>query len=243
MADKKEAKPQSVTLDVTLLTNKVEAITALDAQLNKAKGTMAEVLKRGADEAGSFSFNAAFLMSGGETIADTMLALELQLSNLKQVRDEFTKAWITANVSTAEVDALKSQRDTLVNEAEAVRSVLVQMGVAEAATVELPSAPKVNNSSNSVPATSGIKFYYLEGAKKVYKAPSQNTLSSMAFYAPIKVPTADLKAALKAAGWDGTMTTSQQFEIVLPSLTEGGENRKVTMGWDVTPNATAKADA
>jgi len=223
---------KSVSLDLSALTTKVDQLKAIDEKLTAARGNMATQLKRGEEAADSLAF-----LGMGDTLRDVITQLELQLSIVKQVHTECRDAWIKANVSTAEIDALKAQRDTLVTEAESMKNVMIQLGLEGADKVELPTAPKATRSTGgSTPASKGVSYYYVKNGEKVFKSEGQNTLSSMAFYAPFKMPVAEFKELLKAAGWDGTLTTSAEFTVKVR-----GED--VTTGWIVAePAATPEPD-
>jgi hypothetical protein len=219
MAEKKK----SVSLSLDMLTTKVDEIKAIDTQLEAAKGTISAQLAKGNEAADGLAF-----LGIGDTLSDVIRDLKLQLSIVEALHTECRNAWIKSNVDRSVLDGLKSQRDVLVTEATALKSTFVQLGLTEAAEVVLPDAPRMSSTGSASTKTEGIHFYYVRNGEKVYKQDSQNSLSSMAFYAPFKMPVAELKALLKTAGWDGTLTTTQQYAV-------SHKGDEIVIGWDVTP--------
>lgn len=241
MAGKKQ-----VTLTTAAFDAKLEALKALDNQLAALKGTAAEWNKKALEATatgpvGGDVFALAFDLLTDVNMASVEKALTEALELLKVQRGEAMTAWIKAHrTDNDSTTALREQRNTLATEAEAMRSVFGQMGVELPEVPKAPSSRSATGSGTSGTKSKGIQFYALRGseASRYDLSETNNTLAGVAWYVFKQAPTEDVKAALKAAGWDGTLTTPGKFGPI--TLTGKKGEATAIVGWDVVSADEAK---
>lgn len=245
MAEKK----QVVSLDLSMLTSKVDEIKAIDEKLAAARGTQAEWMKKGVEAARTTlvrpllldevdSFDVTFVIDEKTTVGDHLDEVRSYLEDCEQFGNELCTAWIKANRKDSdESTALRTRREALFIEAAAVQNVLVQMGMSGAADVEIPKAVKGGGGATARVKTSGMTFYRVVDGEKVRPGPTQDSLSSMAWYQFGHAGVVALREALKAqhghvdetAPWEGEVTCNE---------------KTWTIGWEKieTPAADNKGD-
>jgi hypothetical protein len=241
-------RTKKVTLDPEAqFTAKLAEVAAIDTKLVGLKGTAAE-WNRKADE-------AAGLLPIGFTTIDldtsslgTLAQLDTFLSNAldeaKQVRKEAGVLWIKANRKDSDETAgLLEQRSKLVATLEALEQLFGEV-------FEFPSIPKApsaraTSGSTTSASKKGVQFYGTRhdkpelGVKQM--TAGHNDLSGLAWYVGGQCGTDSLQEAMRAAGWDGTLTTSQEFGP-FEVTTKKGEKRSITVGWAIS-DAIKTADS
>jgi len=226
-------KKQAVSLDLTMLETALAALRDADAAIDAQRETAAQALKSGMTMALDTHF-----MGSSDTIGECIQTMRDVLGQAEQCVTEMASAFVKLNHDGSKSAALLSAREAMAKHAEAIRYLLVGANVEGAEAVAIPSAPKLTGSGATTKVkTSGIQYWrQLKGKDRQDLGGIQNKWSSLAFYAPVKQPTEVMNRLLKAAGWDGTTTTSQSFEITI----EDGpcKGNVVTIGWDVAPTET-----
>lgn len=182
-------------------------VAAIDAQLEGLKGTQAELLKKAHGLAVTAPVPMDLVPTQPEdlTIGGLSSWCETITAAVDQYEDELVSLWFASNRPKDGAEELKSARAVLVDEAEALGKVLVMMGVID----EAPTFGKAPSSKGTrAPVTHGAQFYViLEGKARKNMAPSQNSLSSVAYYysadllkEEARTSTETLKAAISKAG-------------------------------------------
>lgn len=246
----------------------LDQVADLDKRLEAAKGTIAVIQAKGLEAANSVKvldlFNSddtdkeykAWLKEHSTLISlKPDKTLEAYISGLKNELDEagellkgLQKEWITHNTPKTETDALRTQRDELVKQANSFATVISSLDPEAAKALKpVPSAPTASRAGTTQKArTSRIRFFSVQGEQEDGKRKDYDDsfdISRIAFYQPFQCSSDELRNALKSAGWDGTLTTALPLTKVTTTAKpdKGGDTRTNWIGWDILPE-TEKTD-
>jgi hypothetical protein len=157
--------------------------------------------------------------------------LDNSRAELDQQIEEAVNGWMQANKdSSAEGrDALIAQREDLVGKVTAFAKVMVDLGLLDEAP-DVPKRPGARGPSTTpMAANASFQVYSVIDGKHRDQSNSQNSISSLAFYhgakllkSADKVSTAQLKAAIRAAGQDPEVKGSD-WEVTLPGGVVGNK--------------------
>lgn len=245
---------KTASISVDTYTDLLEALKPIDAQLTAAAGTIS---KRRTDSLESIKVSETSLIEAFEgdledgvdrpylvvwNLARATERLELAKSafaDAKNAVDEAVTLKIRSAKNETESDSLKVARIALTVKLDSVRTVLEMMGVDVDSLPEVPNAPKGSSHSGSTSTTPRVArsgssskanySYSADGIKWTVPCEAQNSLSSIASRKFDHAPTADVQAALLAAG--------------VESLTKPYEARITVNGKTVTVKMEAGVEA
>lgn len=234
---------------------KFAEVLELDKRLEAAKGTMAEIQRKGLDHANSVKMldllgspEAAkawqkervvvFALKPDTTLEGYIKALQDEVSEAAMVVETVKNEWIRSNSTKDETDALRTRRAEAFNLLESFAKVIRDLDAdwAESyfAIKVLPSAKAASTrTSGASAAKTGDRIIYtIDSNGKRKDNPPTYDISRVAFYQPIQATADNLREALKRAGWDGTETNGfGPYEVTVTD--KEGKERTLTIGAEV----------
>lgn len=248
---------KKVTISTEGFDKALAEIKEVDAKIVGLKGTAAEWQKKATEATNSYPVSSKIVAKMIDTLNDVNVQnVELLVSAvsdwISNDRKEANTTWIKANRKDSdETKALTDRRAELVTTAEAMRNLFSQAGID---LPEVPKAPRLSGSGgggSGLSTPKGVQFYAkreLDDAGNVkadsatYSLPSSNnSIGGVGWYVFGEAPSETVKDALKTAGWDGTLTTSQEYGPITVTGKKGP--RTAIVGWTVTvPEAKADVD-
>jgi hypothetical protein len=240
---------KKVTISTEGFDKALAEIKEVDAKIVGLKGTAAEWQKKAkaaTDKIMLVPSGVVALQMLGIDNDPTIGTIEALLTQAKaeadNARKELNTLWIKANRKDSdESTGLLARRAELVTTAEAMRNLFSQAGID---LPEVPKAPRLTGTSGSSNLTTpkGVQFWAkreLDEAGNVkpdsatYMLPSSNnSLGGVGWYVFKEASSESVQDALKTAGWDGTLTTSQQYGPITVTGKKGP--RTAIVGWTVT---------
>lgn len=229
-----KSNPTAITLDGSAVTEWLEILEYVDAEITTFKGTWAEKVKAAEAEVNSYALDTEATTAALDSLASaaTVEDFRTELAAIVAASDEYVSAATTellkSRGGSEKFDSLVEKRKEIVAGIEQVATVLVQFGVLEAMPT-IPSAPAGLKSSGSGRPrgvkVSGAQYYTIIGGKERAPADSQNTLSSIAYYRG-----ADLLDCLEENKGKHNVPASQ----LLQAIENAGGDPKASTPWQVT---------
>jgi hypothetical protein len=219
-----------LTLD--LLHSSIEAVRALDAEIEKAKGTAAERRQK--------AIEAICATPEGSELCATIASIEAQLSALRQEFDDAITAHVKSlSANSATIEGLKAQRSKAIETANAVKVLLDSNGT-DTSSVTMPSksAPRIGSGSTRGVKTSGSRHYIVvDGERKFY---SNTSFSYLAFALKMTQGNGGAEALSKAIADAGVTSRTVPWEatITIPEGERKGQTVTVGMVVDDTNGET-----
>lgn len=217
---------------------KLVELKELDTKIVGLKGTIAEWNKKATEATHAYPISGSVMADLAELIGNVNIQMaEERLAHAVEVvandRKEAKAAWILGNKKDdGGLKALTDRREAVRVDAEALRNVFAQIGVELA---ELPKAPRTN-SANGTSTTKankkGVQFYGQKDGARRDMSPTNNSLGGIAWYVFGECGTPAVESAIRALGWDGTFTTTQEYG---PVTIKGKDDKDRTslVGWEV----------
>lgn len=176
-----------INLSVEALVEKVNAVKHIDEAISKQKGTAAQRRTKAEDKVKA---------ENAELVAEVEAARQA-LAELEHTFTDKVDEVLKDTQDTKKLDGLKTQRATLVDEADAMRKVLEAFKV-DVSGVETPGKAPRTTSGGGGTRTSGSRFYRIEDGNRAYY--SKDNLSGMAWFGFKQAGAEALKQALSEAG-------------------------------------------
>ena len=222
---------KQVTLNLKSLTGMVSDLEALKAKITAHAGTQAARLAAARAEVLPTVKVPTLTVKASDTIEAAEAAIEDWKSTLTQRIDEAVTGLLKAKATDTEtgLTALRETFKAKHEAATAMKSVMVGLNIAGAEAVEIPSLKGTGRIGTGTTRTAGSKaqdFYTIRNGVRSSMAPSQNKLSSLAWYHGAEIgvpdctgnkskgcPSSDLVAFLKAKGVDVSGGKAWSFKV------------------------------
>jgi hypothetical protein len=227
--------PTAITLDASVVTEYLEILELVDAEIVSFNGTWAEKVKAADAEVDAYTLDLdasnsvvrSLVMS--TTVAEWASELDALVAATAEYRTAAAKEILTSSGGGAKLDALVEKRKAISSGIEQVGAVLVQFGVLSEAP-SIPAAPSGVKSGAKASGrgvkVSGAQYYTIIGGKERAPSDSQNSISSIAFYRGAdlldmldendgkhNVPASQLMQAIENAGQDPKASTPWQVDL------------------------------